>query len=247
MNANDFYFEVARGARHGFSSVQAFGTNLDVDTPEDVWAAGGTKIWHSTVQSVEIVSASTEDVEPENGAWTVLVEGLDANYELQSEIVAMNGTTVVPLVNQYTRINHASVLTAGALGGNRAIVTIRVAGGGDIFTTMIAPINNVAVNESNGAYYTVPAGHRFFLTSLQVSNFAAATIWFGLNVISDGIKKQHFAQTFANVGQSGLVKFDVPVMFPSRTDIILRVFLVGAANQNVSGIIQGILVADDAV
>ena len=46
---------------------------------------------------------------PGTGARTVLIEGLDENYDIQSETVTMDGTTNVVTTNTYIRLFRMTV------------------------------------------------------------------------------------------------------------------------------------------
>lgn len=77
--------------------VHKFGRNSDQDSgdlPADIWDGGGgggayTGFPVSDSETVELLSSSASDSN------TVFIEGLDADWEVQSETVTLNGTTPV--------------------------------------------------------------------------------------------------------------------------------------------------------
>lgn len=148
----------------GHFTVNKFGRNPDVDTgttPEDIWSGGGEYPFPSSPVSLEILSSAAADDDGDTGANTVEIEGLDANWELQTETVTMNGVAAVNLAKQYIRIFRAKVLTAGTDGENAGIITIRDQGAG----TIRAIIDfNAALGGGAGqtlmAIYTIPAGKK---------------------------------------------------------------------------------------
>lgn len=93
--------------KHGYT------TNVDLNTATDVWVgannAVATAVWVPPTEARvhAIVSSSTDDdgnPTSNTGAHTVLVEGLDENWEEISETVTLNGTSAVNTVNSYIRI-----------------------------------------------------------------------------------------------------------------------------------------------
>lgn len=149
----------------GFFTVNKFGRNPDVDTtgvPEDVWSGGGLYPFQAAPVNLEILSGSALDDDGNTGANTVEVEGLDANWDIQTEIVTMDGVTPVNLVNQYIRAYRAKVITAGNLETNAGIITIRDQGGGGSDRAIIpfdAALGGGA-GQTLMAIYPVPAGKK---------------------------------------------------------------------------------------
>ena len=154
---SDFYLEVAKGNVPGHSAINKFGHNATITTasdPEDIWTGGGLyAFFPTTAQSMEILSSSTNDTSGGTGARTVIVYGLDSNWDEQSETLTLNGTTPVNLVNTYIRMFRAVVLTAGSVETNDGNLTVRIQGGG---TTAIF----IAADDgqTQQAIYTIPNG-----------------------------------------------------------------------------------------
>jgi len=155
--SRDFLLEVAKGSIDGYSCINKFGHNPDVDiasAPEDVWAGGGIYgFYPTTAQSMEAVSTSTnDDYSPAGtGARTIQVYGLDSNWDLQEETVQMNGTTPVALSNTYIRIYRALVLTAGSVETNDGNITIRIVTVGTVAAYIMA-----GDGQTQQAVYTIP-------------------------------------------------------------------------------------------
>ena len=55
----------------------------------------------------------------------MLIEGIDDDGDFASEVVTMNGTSIVSLTNDYYVINTCAVLTAGTTGGNLGTISLR--------------------------------------------------------------------------------------------------------------------------
>ena len=241
MNSNDFFFDVARGARSGYTPIHAFGNNADVDAAEDVGA--GAFVFSAVAASLEIDSDSTDDdgAPVGTGARTCLVEGVDADWVYKSQTVTMNGTTAVALTGTWLRVNKVTVATAGSTGSNVGTVVVRVVAGATWAT--VPPTQG----ESDGAYYSVPAGYRLLVTSVQASVSSAGTITVGLSASENGVAKSKIPFVFA-LGSSPFIRqLDVPLAFGGRTDVALRVSAVSAGNQVVSGGFIGVLLSAAAV
>jgi len=120
------WLTVARGAVPGVTGMAKFGTNELVGTDHEfIWEAGNgwTKLAATTV--LEMASESTDDVYlTGTGAWAVLIEGLDVNYELQSEVLPLNGQTVVTTAKEYLYINRMYVAVSGSDETNQGIIWI---------------------------------------------------------------------------------------------------------------------------
>ena len=109
-----------------------------------------------TVGTANITAGAATLVDQDTaGAWTVTVEGLDANFEEQSETVNLNGQIANALTNTYIFVQRMYILTAGTGGVNEGVITCRIASGGATQLTMA--IND---NESQSANFIVPANRK---------------------------------------------------------------------------------------
>jgi len=98
------------------------------------------------------------------GAWSVTVEGLDANYLEQEETVFLNGTVAKLLANQFIFVSKMYVATAGTGGVNEGTITLRISGAGATQLTMA--IND---NESQSSNYIIPANKTGEITNVTVT------------------------------------------------------------------------------
>ena len=113
-----FGYAIANGLMANMDSVAVFGRSktLTVQTLTDITLIPGVTTYtfpDNAGQTMEIVSSNAADT-----AVIVLVEGLDANFDPQSETVTLNGTTAVPLTNEYARINRIGNVGTVAHVGN---------------------------------------------------------------------------------------------------------------------------------
>jgi hypothetical protein len=220
---------VALGAVRRVTNVSKFGANRVVDTgtvPETVWEVGGLYPYQSTPQLLEVFGGVNDDEDAAGtGAWTVEVQGLDANWEPQTATVVMNGVTPVAIPTlTWLRIFRAKVLTAGSTHSNVGAITIRIAGAGATLAQIIATLGQTTM-----ATYTVPAGRTAFVKSFTLS------VLFGtggggqadvaLFVRDNAVANAAFQIKSECGGRSGASsrEFVVPLEFTEKTDIEARV------------------------
>lgn len=128
----------------------------------DIWEGGSLYTFLATASILESVSDSALDTAAGTGARTILISGLDANFNQISEVVVLAGLTPVQSVNSYLRVNFVTTVTAGSTGVNQGSITVRVTGGGTIQSIM-----RNGYGFAKSAIYTVPAGHTLLLTELS--------------------------------------------------------------------------------
>ena len=218
--------------------VNKFGNNPDIDsgTQEDVWDGGGSYPWQDTAQSLEILSSGTgsgNDTAAGTGARTVEIQGLDGDYNRQTETVTMNGTTPVTLANTYLRVFRMKVFTAGTGGANDATLICRVASGGDT-QAQIQPEKNQTLM----ALYTIPANFqgKMFNYYASVARAQATALNIELYVRPPGETFQLKHKIGGQSDGNTLVQHNFEPYFtiPEKSDIVLRAD-VGANNTEVNG------------
>lgn len=159
-----YLLAVSQGLVTGASSVAKFGKNEATTSGDDIWAGGGVYDFYPTnALAVEILSSDTNDVDQGAGAWTVLVQGHDADLYLQQEVVTMNGTTVVALTNTYRRIYRAIVLTGGTEPNNAGDITIRETGAGEVAGVVLA-----GEGQTTQTPFTIPKGKTGYIYQTYV-------------------------------------------------------------------------------
>ena len=121
----DNIYEIARGRISGATVWNKFGYNNDVDTgTEAVWSQGGAFTYLTTASTVNVVSTSAQDtLTTGTGAWTVLIYGVDSNWDDVIEVVVMNGTNNVESSNSYYGINRMVVYNTGTNDSNVGTIT----------------------------------------------------------------------------------------------------------------------------
>ena len=125
----------------------------------DIWPGGILYPFKSTATTMEVFSTNAADTAAGVGARTLVVNGLDANYNEISETVTLNGATVA-MVNTYIAINSAFVATSGSSNGSVGDIHIRDSGGGTV-----RGIVDAVYGTMRSSIYTVPAGHTLSVIS----------------------------------------------------------------------------------
>ena len=245
-----FELQVARGQISWHKRLFQFGTNLAVGTSfSTLWPGGGTLYTYPTSATVlKISSASASDTAAGTGARTVIVYGLDANYNEISEIVTLDGQTAVNTVNSYLRFHEMMVLTAGS-GGTAA--GILYAGVGVVTSGVPATIYGyvpVGYNVSEQAFWTVPAGYTAYITSCtwtSANTTANIAVTGSLNIRPLGgvFLVQSTCKMLA--GNSFDRHFDTALQIPEKTDIEMRA-ASSTAGSSVTGEFHIIYIQNDA-
>ena len=158
LNA-DFMLEVRKGNVDGHTSGIISGRKVLVPSNlETIWGASGDYAFPTAPESWEVVSDNANDTSAGTGARTVLVSSLDEDYNRQTQLIFLNGTTPVACTGTHLRAHTAISLTAGSGKTNAGEIVIRVAGGG-------ATRNVLQVGKSitSDGIFTVPAGKTLFI------------------------------------------------------------------------------------
>jgi hypothetical protein len=229
----DFTLQVARGQIAGHRSVIVFGFNPDVDTVEStVWPHAGLMPHPATAGQLSVSSTNANDTAAGTGARTVLIQGLDTNYEEISEVVTLNGQTAVTTTQSFLRINYAAVASAGSLKSAAGDIYF---GAGTVTLGVPATVYNLIkynYNNTLTGHYTVPAGHTAFVVQgLFSSGQPSGSSQVQGRLLTTGANdiRHTAAITTLNNGVADYA-FKYPVPIPEKTDI--EATAVGSANNN---------------
>jgi hypothetical protein len=166
-----FELQVARGQISLHTPFCQFGINATVGTSnETIWIGSSLYTFPAAASILKVSSSSANDAAAGTGARTIQIEGLNAAYEPVVETVILNGQTEVNTTNSYLRVNKMIVLTAGS--GGTSVGNI-YAGTGTVTAGVPAVVVNqtgILSNESESAFYTVPAGFTAYITRWTLSS-----------------------------------------------------------------------------
>lgn len=146
---------IAASTYTGYSYINKFGYRTNT---------GGTSAYHSvtsqgayTFPTTASTAAVTSSNTGEDNGGTVLVTGLDANYNEVEETITIGQTGSV----SFFRINRARMVEAGA-GNNVNEGNISITVGGQTAGYIPAEFG-----QTNQAVYTVPAGHNAYVFQID--------------------------------------------------------------------------------
>ena len=241
-----FDLQVSRGQvpYHSAQNIFGFGTTpATANLFRTVWENMATTeyVFPGSALTMQLVSTAAGDTA------SITIVGLDANYNVISEVLVLNGTTNVPTVKQYLRVNSMFV-SVGSATNPTGVVSLSNSG------TIYAQINTGVFNgttsslgRSQMAVYTVPAGytfygHRYGAYSSFNGNSANYTIYRAITNSSDGVQ-QLIVQTPFNTNYE--VQRHFPFGYGEKTDLRFQIASSAATAAVVSVNIGGVLVANE--
>jgi len=134
--------------------VNIFGFSRSVGTTfQTIWNDGGQYVHPSAAVQMSCVSTSASDT------MTIVISGLNADYETIAEIVQLNGTTPVTTTNPFYRINSATILSGSNVGD------ITVSEGGTVYANIEATLGT-----TQACIYTVPANHSLYIFRISLTS-----------------------------------------------------------------------------
>ena len=206
----DFDLQVARGQIQGHSTLNIYGYQTAVATSFiPVWENATTYTYPVAATQMHLAGSVGDTA-------SIVIQGLDANYNMISETAVLNGATAVTTVKSYLRINSMRV-SVGSTTNPSGVVTLK-----DLTDTTIYAQINAGVGRTQMAIYTVPAGYTFYLsridvnTSLNGNNFAT---YQNRTISSDGVVQLTQQAPFAINYHTQRV---MPRPFLEKTDIQLQ-------------------------
>jgi hypothetical protein len=242
-----FELQVARSqiTNHSEQNIFGYGTTpASAGIFRTVWENMATTeyVFPSSALTMQLVSTAVGDTA------SITIVGLDANYNVISEVLVLNGTTNVPTVKQYFRINSIFV-SAGSATNPTGVVSLSNSG------TVYAQINTGVFNgttsslgRSQMAIYTVPAGYTFYgyrygAYSSFNGNSANYTTYRAITNSSAGVQ-QLIVQTPFNTTYE--VQRHFPFPYAEKTDLRFQIAPSAAVAAVVSVNIGGVLIKNDA-
>jgi len=234
--------QVARGLISGASQVNIFAFSDSVKTAfYTLWELTGTTQYAFPASAVTMTLASTSA--SDNTRATILVSGLNSNWDPITETVTLNGVTGVTTTNQFLRIN-SMIMTSTGTGQTTNVGTITAKNGGITYAQI-----SIGVGRSQAAVYSVPNGYTMYLGSINAFNGDAAPG----NAINYQVKSTNNTQTnpvTLTVLQTAWdQKYQVirnnPFPYTQKTDIQWQ-FSTASGTHSVGLILQGILISNTA-
>lgn len=200
INVNDtksYYLSVQQGLIANEFIVTKFGRHATVGTTLTHVSISGEYQTPTTTQTLEILSSDVDDNPASVGAHKVVIEGLDANFDIQLDTVTMDGTTPVTLGKQFMRVYRGYVLESGAYvttgtPSHQGQITLRGVSEGPtwfIIDTVEGTIEGFGIGQTQIGTYTIPRNCTAYLItkSFSVESNKPASIYFFKRELTDDI------------------------------------------------------------
>lgn len=221
--AKEFHLNVASGEYTNISAFFKFGRSSNIGLTESViWDGGGDYIFLSSAEFINVVSDNINDTALGSGARTLIIYGLDSNFNEISEIITLNGTTHVKSVKEYLRLFRAIVISSG---------TNTVVNGGNIGTISFTGFTSstlqakIIPNQSQTlmAVYTVPAGKTGYITGGTFSVGSGKSCTFRGRARDNKVVNAPFNNILIlDIYQTSLdIKLNTPYKVTEKTDIAI--------------------------
>ena len=219
---SNYYMNVARGLVSGQSVVLRSGylpdTTQNVET--SIWVEGGIYphgTWTSA-QKLYVISTSASDT-----GQSIYIEGLDSNYDYQTETVTTNGTTAVATTKNFIRIWTATVTSAGAGSANVGEITFRlVSGTGAVVAHIGATLGITKLSQ-----FTVPRAYSAYVQYGDCTTYHAGAGNVGtlLKMMVRPLNGSFVTAFIAEVAGGNPYRndFTVPMKLTEKSDVDVRV------------------------
>lgn len=162
-------YVLASGLSEKVKSFVIVGANPDVDFQlnEDVWNVGGRLTYLASPSVLQIASTSADDAMGGTGVELVKISGINGDYDLDTEVVALNGLTNVPTVKEWLRIHVMTAVKPGAIDPN-------IGAAGDITATAATVQAQISLGftASSMSMFTIPRGYSGFLDQVIIAGGA---------------------------------------------------------------------------
>jgi len=211
----------------GFGQVHKFGAvpAMSIDTVGTIWDEDDTIYPWAHIDSNGALNIKVTNTNNENIANTDLdgdtveIQGLDENYEVQTETVTISGSTATT-ANPYKRIYRARYQNGGSFDVNTSARIL-------IQTSTNVTVAKILENQGQTlmSIYTIPAGFTGYLMRLDVTAQETATGEFKLMVREGGVGSfaiRHVAEVTGRGGPYQL-EYPIPQSFPEKSDIDARI------------------------
>ena len=243
----DYHTEVALSLRQGATTWNKFGYNADIDTGTEIIASwGGTFQFLTSGETIDIVSSSADDDDGGTGVNSVVIYGVDENWDEQIEVVTLNGTTTVTTTSQWIGINRVAVFLSGTGRTNAGTIDVTATTSG--FQMAQMPAGGGVTQQ---LIFYVPRNHQFlaewlFFSAVKTSGGSSPVLEFYGQVYSAvNNTVQEVFRSELDVAMGNILEVSPPIPFPVGEKSILYFECdTNTANTKVTGRFSGELIRD---
>ena len=163
LETSEFAIAVSLGLVGGWRKYQKFGNNPGVPATgmEEMWPRSDTRVLPTTATVCSVTAGAADVADSGTGAWTVVIEGLDANYVEITETISLTGATPALGELLFFRVNRAYVNTAGTGTVNAGNIDVTVNG-------QVQAHIELMQGQTHQTHFTVPAGHSLIVNAYHV-------------------------------------------------------------------------------
>jgi len=206
------------GKIHKFGAVPA----MSQDTNGTIWDENDTVYPWTTVDANNVLTVNVVAPNNEGSARTthngdtVEIQGLDGNYDPQTETVTILGSSATT-TNNFKRVFRARFTNGGSFDPNSERILIKSGS-----TTVAKILENIG--QTMMSIYTIPAGKTGYLMRLDVTAQGTATGSFKLYCRDNGVGNFRVKHTAEVNGVGGAYQLTYPLPQPllEKTDIDAR-------------------------
>ncbi len=218
----DYILNNAKATIHKFGSNPSVGQNVSLTAPETIWDGSSEYQFPDNAgETIRMISTDNTDNQ------SIVIEGLDENFEIQIWEGSLNGVTEVTIPYTWTRVYRAFNNGVSTLVGD---VNIYKNGSPAIIYAKILDGNNQTLM----SVYTIPSDCKGYLIKYQCTAYnpqSASEIGYTLHMCVRQFGKVFRAQSITSVGTSHAItqEFPFPLELLPKSDIL---FNVVSANGN---------------
>jgi hypothetical protein len=222
----DEKLQVSRGLARDAEARNIFGFNTAIGTGFiAAWENDVAYVYPSTSLQMTAVSSNTSDT-----AVTILISGLDENYNRKSNTITLNGTSTVG-IGEFFRINDVITLSGNAVGD------VTIANSAVTYAKM-----NAGTGKNQASIFTVPAGHEFYL--YRIDAFCASASLNNRIIFFRNFVRQSNG-TILRVAETSFleqmnIQRRIPFRYAEKADLQLQV-RSSAGTQEIGVFAEGIL------
>lgn len=218
---------IRRGLFGDLTGIQKFGYNSAVGSVayETVWDGNNLYTYIATAGTAVVTSSNTAA----DNTGTVLVQGLDANYNEVEETLTIGGSAGTV---EFYRVFRAILVNAATGTSNVGTVTITV-------DSKSAAIINPGNGQTLMALYTVPAGKRAYIVQVDVGS--SKDLEHTITIVTRNGTGNAFNTKSFHTQRGGFNEknYAIPIVVNEKTDIEMR--CKSSATSAVSGGFEMIL------
>jgi len=207
--------QVAQGLIAGHTVEQVTGYNPTTSAGDAVWSGGTAYPWSSfTTAQTLYLKSSTNNATDRNMSF--LLDGLDLNYNNQTEVVTLNASdsrTAVASTKQFLRVHNIS---CNGTETNVGDITVHVTSGTGTIVSKIS----AGRGSARAGTYTIPAGYTGYLFKGDASSTAATVVNFMARYFGKAFMVVHVAIVD---NSTYIYDFPFPMVLPEKTDMYVTI------------------------